>query len=97
LLSGNIESRLWRFHFKPPALLGVIAYGGLFGDITIVEPGEHRPHQRRPQKVDEAANGHSGSMVEQWQHRLEHFATHVLEIDVDAGRAGGGEVRRQGR
>src|SRR5215468_2695029 len=62
-------------------------------------------HQRRAARDavlitivgDEAANGHPGSRVEQWQYRLEHFATHVLEIDVDAGRAGGGEVRRQGR
>src|SRR5215831_9680407 len=62
-------------------------------------------HQRRAARDavlitivgDEAANGHPGSMVQQWQHRLEHFASHVLEIDVDAGRAGGGEVRRQGR
>ena len=46
---------------------------------------------------DQAADRHAGEIVQQRQHRLEHRAADVLEIDVDALRARRLEPRRQGR
>src|SRR5215471_15184286 len=40
---------------------------------------------------DKSADRYACADVEEWQHRVEHRASDVLEIDVDAVRAGGGE------
>ena len=44
---------------------------------------------------DKPAHRHARADVEQRQHRVEHRAADVLEIDVDAVRAGGGEALGQ--
>ncbi|MDR7297625.1 hypothetical protein J2X16_002974 [Pelomonas aquatica] len=36
---------------------------------------------------DEAADRHAGMQVQQRQHRVEHVAADVLEVDIDALRA----------
>ena len=47
---------------------------------------------------DQPADRHARERIEQRQHRVEHRAADILEIDVDAFRAGGlellGEIRR---
>ena len=40
---------------------------------------------------DDATDGHAGAGIEQRHHRLQHLATDVFEIDVDALRAGFGQ------
>ncbi|MDT4862636.1 hypothetical protein FQZ97_973010 [compost metagenome] len=40
---------------------------------------------------DESAHGHARAEVQQRQHGPQHRATHVLEVHVDAARAGRGE------
>src|SRR3546814_21106295 len=52
------------------------------------------PPLRQPVHVvlrDEAADRHPGGAVEQRQHRVENLAGDILEIDVDAIRAGLGQ------
>lgn len=39
---------------------------------------------------NEAAHRHAGVQIEQRQHRLQHRPAHVLEVHVDAIRAGHG-------
>jgi len=44
---------------------------------------------------DQAADRHARESVEQREHRLEHRAADILEIDVDASRTGRLQFRRQ--
>src|SRR5215207_10204386 len=44
---------------------------------------------------DEPAHGHAREVVEEREHRIPHRAADVLEIDVDALRAGGLELLRE--
>src|SRR5260370_32383441 len=44
---------------------------------------------------DKAADGQARERVEQWEHRLEPRAADVLEVDVDALRAGLFQLRRK--
>ena len=58
-----------------------------------------RPFGNRSLRVvilgDQAAHGYAREGVEQWKHRLEHRAANILEINVDAFRAGFLEPRRE--